>query len=192
MRNDTRIVRPGFLIAAIVAGVVVLISLVLRPQNDENWRHHIHTSFAGITNTPAGSFAVISISNRGSRSVKFWGPISIEYVGIPPPALSSGLTYLVRAVPAGTNLVVAASGRADFFLAVPSEGNSWIARLTFAQVGLVTELREYILRTRKLQFLPKRLRGLPVEMVTQPFTTKATLSQPVQQTKVSPPTENTK
>lgn len=105
----------------------------------------------------------------------------IEYVGIPPHSPVAGpggaaFTNLIRLIPAGTNLVISGSRKADFLIPIPTNGNSWIARLEFAPAGLKTKVREHLIRQQDqlTKSLPPRIRGVPIHVVSQVFAAEET------------------
>lgn len=158
---------------AIIAAFLVIFGCVLLylwiTRSPGNWRQ-VSLSFSGYTN----SMAVISIHNMGPSPVVLRDRFMLEFAGVAPHSPFTGSTNLLRSIPTGTNLVVAPSGRADFLIPIPAEGQSWIARLEFAPAGAATRVKEYMMRQppNKYQwrkFLPLSVRGVPVYTVSQQF-----------------------
>lgn len=169
----------------LLAGIVLVMVFSLQSRSGD-WRQ-VSTSFGGITNLPSGRFAVVSVSNDGDRAVTLLDAFELEYVGIPPHSPVGGpgganLTNLIRLVPTGTNLVVAGLRKADFLIPIPTAGEAWIARLEFAPAGLKTKLGEHLIRRQEkwATSLPPSVRGVPIHIVSQPFTRKGTANQTVE------------
>jgi hypothetical protein len=178
------------ILVVLLAAVGVVIFLAF-PRSGGDWRQ-IRASFTGITNWPGGGYAAISVSSDGDRAVTLRDSFEIEYVGIPPntPVAGpggAGISNLIRLVPTGTNLVIDGSRKADFLIPIPTDGDTWIARLEFAPAGLKTKVGEHLIRRheRWATSLPLGIRGIPTHFVSQSFTTTGAANKTVQRTGAS-------
>jgi hypothetical protein len=92
LRREKPIARLGLVIVAVMAAFVAGFQLCLVPA-DSTWKDSIITSFSGVVSNSSGTFAVITISNGGPRSVIRRDPmvVSASFWGTaPPPVRAAG------------------------------------------------------------------------------------------------------